>query len=187
MAKRNPENKDAHAYEKQRNARLVLVLLGLVTLVNLILQWVSVSLVFPCSFYFTRFLMTVEGFPRAGALAICLVLCFILFLFQTAAGNRQFAKMRVMRSAMILYSADSLFYFGMNLTGVTANKGQLSFIIELVFRLYCVYALFEADRLHGDPTRYDKPDPEAQNEKSRPAPSRETKGEDEENDEGIQW
>lgn len=183
------EEQNIRAYEKQRTGRLILGLLCVVTLVNQIIQFFGGTLVFPCSFYTTRFLYEWESFSNAIALVISGVLVVALFLAWTAAGNKQFAHMRVFRVPYFLYIADSVFYFGRNISSMTADSGKLAFVIELAFRLFCIYAMFEADRVHNNPARYDKPTPEQLqkfNEKQTKKPaSKQTS--DDDDDEGIQW
>ena len=180
--------KDILAYEKQRNGRIVLVLLGLVTAVNLILTLVGLTnVVFPLSFFVSRFLFTLEAIPKGTAIAAAVVLCLALFLMQTAAGNKQFAHLRVFRTAFILYIADSFLYFGMTVASITANRGQLAFIIELAFRLYCIYAMYVADKQHGNPARYDKPSREDLEKLSQKQASAPVKDDEDDEDEGIQW
>ena len=186
-AKTGKTEKDIAAYEKQRAGRFVLVLIGLVTAVNLVMQLCGWGLVFPCSVWTTRFLVGLENLTRVVSIGVTVAVVLILFLFQTAAGNRQFANMRVFRVTLIFYILDSLFYFAMNASEMTASSGRIAFIIELAFRLYCLYAMFEADKVHSNPARYDKPT-EKELENARKKKVQEQRAEiEEEDDEGIQW
>lgn len=183
------EEQNIRAYEKQRNGRFVLALLCVVTLVNQIVRLCGASLVFPCSVYVPRFLYDLESCPSSVAITVCALICLTLFLAWTAAGNKQFAHMRAFRALYIFYIADSIFYFGMNVGSMTADSGRLAFVIELAFRLYCIYSMFEADRVHGNPARYEKPTPEQLqkvNEKQTKKPASKQPSDDDD-DEGIQW
>ena len=168
------------------NGRLVLLLVGAVTAVDLILKAFSVNLVFPCEIYLPLWMIMTGREDLAGfgyALGILLSVFFLLFFLFVTVGEKRGDRHPVpFRIGWVLTGADTVFYFVISVSSITTNGVTVSNLIEFAFHVFCVIVLYLADRAmsgkDGDPDREEDP-PETKQE--------ERKSGDDPDDEGIQW
>lgn len=166
---------------KYQNAKLFLFFIGIVTIVDLILQAVKVRLTFPCSIYFSQWILSKslagEIHRAIGIPAAILPVLLFLFLFLLTVLKR-FDKINPVRIALILYTADSVFYFAMAASSILSDGLSAANIIEFAFRIFILYMLYKSDKELRHPTQETETDKKEEIQKTNP---------DDSDDEGIQW
>ncbi len=178
-----------HAYEQYRNGQWVLVTLTLVTAINLLLAAFSFGLFFPFSAYLPRYLL-LYGRQAGGTwlpIAICgCIFLWFLYLFCCLA-CRKSDRIRAIRIGFLLYTADSIIYFVLALPGILSGGFRSSHVIELLFRAWILYELYEADKVFHDPDRKTPQASEPTQAASAKPDSPDGQTDEKDEDEGIQW
>lgn len=184
-------------YESYRNGQWTLLGVTAVTAVNLLLALLLRSSPIPLFFPFSAWIprdFLLRGREAAGAagsaaayaffLGCALLFCAYILLTVCAYRSDRFPAIR---TAFLLYAADTAYYFVLSaLPGILRSGFSPASVIELLFRAFVLYQLYQADRVFLDPERKN-PHAKAQEELT-PPPEEEEDGEDEEDDdEGIQW
>ena len=174
-----------------QNGRMILVIIGVVTLVDMILKAFSVKLTFPCKLDFPLWLVSKGGegvLPLWTGYVSCVLLAcvylafFFLTMNRTSAGRIAVSRQVWFRIGWVLYLADTLFYSIRSASEVSASGFSITHIIEILFHIICTVLLFLADRASSGPD-----DEEEENVPSEKAENKNPPGSDPEDDEGIQW
>ena len=175
------------AYEAYRTGIWCLIGVCAVTAVNYLLAVFSMTLYFPFSAYIPRELinrwgsdggaMTPAIFKAAAVLLLCYVFCVILAMRDS--------KLPCMKLAFALYAIDSGVYLVLVIPEIGRSGFNMMSAIEVLFRVYILYALYQADKVYFNPERKNpnaKPIEPPQKERPKPEDF-----DDEDDDEGIQW
>ena len=176
-----------------QNGRTALLLIGVVTLVDMILAACSVRLTFPSKLDFPLWLVskgTQGEFPLwTGYVSCVLFACLYLSFFFLTMNRRTVGKMAVPRQVFfrigwILYLADMLFYSVRSAAQVNSSGFTITNIIEILFHLVLTVLLYLADRAASRPEedgdeneRNDVRKNDGQKKPPEPNPE----------DDGIQW
>ena len=177
--------KNKSAYESYRTGLWSLIGVCAVTAVNYILAVFGMTLYFPFSAYIPREIIVRWGsgsgaamiFMSSAALLLCYLVCVILAMRNS--------KLPCMKLAFALYVIDSGVYLVLVIPEIGRNGFNMMSAIEVLFRVYILYALYQADKVYFNPERKNpNAKPLEPPKKERPTPE---DFDDDEDDEGIQW
>lgn len=177
-------------YESYRNGQWTLLGMTAITAVNLLLAAFSFGLFFPLSAWIPRDLL-LRGHAAAGAASTAFYFsCGLLFCCYAACTFLSYRKDRAsalaMRAALLLYAADTAYYFVLSALPTIVSSGfRPANVIELLFRGFALYQFYRADSVSRDPNR-DNPHLRIEEPEVSPEEEDDDDEEDEE-DEGIQW
>lgn len=172
------------AYESYRTGLWSLIGICAVTAVNYLLAVFGMTLYFPFSAYIPREMIARWGaedgaamiFVASAALLLCYLVCVILAMRNS--------KLPCMKLAFALYAIDSGVYLVLVIPQIGRNGFNMMSAIEVLFRVYILYALYQADKVYFNPERKNpNAKPLEPPKKERPKPE----DFDDDDDEGIQW
>lgn len=174
------------AYEIYKNGEWTMMGVCIVTAINILLSSLGFGLFFPFSASLPRRLI-VSGREAGGGLlslalfgAIVILFCYLACYIIAMRSD----KLPAMRCGFVLYGLDTLIYFVLEFANIVDGGFRTSHVIELVFRWFILYTLFQADKVFYDPKRKNPNAKPALKKKKKPEP---LPPEDDEEDEGIQW
>lgn len=176
------------AYELYKNGEWTLMGVSIVTLINIILAATGFGLFFPFSATLPREIIVRAGEAGGGLLSLALfgafaiVICYFACYFTAIKSD----KFPAMRCGFVLYGLDSILYFIFEVSNIVDGGFRISHVIELAFRWFIIYTLYQADKVFPDPKRKN-PNAEAKAKKKKKKPEPLPPAEDDEEDEGIQW
>ena len=174
-----------------QNGRMILLVIGIVTLVDMILKAASVKLNFPCRLDFPLWLIDKgvqgalplwTGYASTVLLACVYLAFFFLTMNRESAGRKPVPRQVWFRIGWVLYLADTLFYSIRSASQVASSGFSITHVIEILFHIICTVLLYLADRasLKPDEDQDDVLLPQEKDQKDPPES-------DPEDDEGIQW
>ena len=174
------------AYEAYRSGIWCLIGVCAVTAINYLLAVFSMTLYFPFSAFIPRELIRAWGmdggsaampaYLGAAVLLLCYLVCVILAMRDS--------KLPCMKLALALYAIDSVVFLVLTIPRIGQNGFNMMSSIEVLFRVYILYALYQADKVHLHPERKNpnaRPDEPPKRERPKPEDF------DDDEDEGIQW
>lgn len=181
-------------YDSYRNGQWTLMGVTAVTAVNLLIALLFRSVAYPLFFPFSAwiprdFLLRGREAAHGAAASAFFLGCGLLFCayIVLAVCSYRSDRFPAIRAAFLLYAADTAYYFVLSALPVILKSGfGPANVIELLFRAFVLYELYQADGVFRDPERKN-PHAKAPEEIAPPPEEEEEEAEEDEEDEGIQW